>query len=106
TRRSSDLSNKQQPRRALVVIDVQNEYVTGDLQIEYPPADDSLHNIGKAMDAACDAGIPVIVVQQMSPQDAPLFAEGSDGWQLHEVVASRPREIGRASCRERACIGR
>jgi nicotinamidase-related amidase len=27
------------PRRALVVIDVQNEYFTGGLQIEYPPVE-------------------------------------------------------------------
>ncbi|HET7314519.1 cysteine hydrolase family protein [Salinisphaera sp.] len=85
-------NNSQQPKRALVVIDVQNEYVTGGLQIEYPPVDDSLRHIGKAMDAARDAGIPVVVVQQMSPQAAPLFAEGSDGWRLHDVVASRPRD--------------
>ncbi|MBH9687194.1 cysteine hydrolase, partial [Burkholderia cepacia] len=29
-------------RRALIVIDVQNEYVTGNLPIEYPPLDVSL----------------------------------------------------------------
>lgn len=85
-------SNRQQPKRALVVIDVQNEYVTGGLQIEYPPVEDSLHNIGRAMDGARAAGIPVVVVQQMYPNTAPLFAEGSHGWQFHDVVASRPRD--------------
>ena len=30
-----------QPKRALIVIDVQNEYVSGDLLIEYPPVDQS-----------------------------------------------------------------
>lgn len=88
----TDQNNTQQPKRALVVIDVQNEYVTGDLQIEYPPVEDSLGNIGKAMDAAYDAGMPVIVVQQMAPKESPLFAEGTDGWQLHDVVAGRPRD--------------
>ncbi|MDO1529477.1 cysteine hydrolase family protein [Fulvimonas sp. R45] len=82
----------QLPRRALVVIDVQNEYETGGLRIQYPPVADSLRNIGRAMDAAHAAGIPVIVAQQSSPVDAPLFATGSRGWQLHEVVASRPRD--------------
>jgi nicotinamidase-related amidase len=80
------------PNRALVVVDVQNEYETGGLRIEYPPIEGSLRNIGKAIDAAHAAGIPVIVVQQMAPADAPLFAIGSHGWQLHDVVASRPRE--------------
>jgi nicotinamidase-related amidase len=74
------------------VVDVQNEYETGGLRIEYPPVADSLRNIGRAMDAAHAAGLPVIVVQQTAPADAPLFAAGSHGWELHEVVASRPRE--------------
>ena len=34
------------PRRALIVIDVQNEYVSGDLPIEYPDIHSSLANIG------------------------------------------------------------
>ena len=80
------------PRRALVVIDVQNEYETGGLRIQYPPVADSLRNIGRAMDATHAAGIPVIVAQQSSPADAPLFATGSRGWELHPVVAGRPRE--------------
>ena len=80
------------PRRALVVIDVQNEYETGGLRIQYPPVAESLRNIGLAMDAARKAGIPVIVVQQMAPESAPLFAAGSHGWALHEIVASRPRD--------------
>jgi nicotinamidase-related amidase len=82
----------QTPRRALIVIDVQNEYVTGNLQIQYPPVDGSLRNIGRAMDAARKSGIPVIVVQQSSPVDWPLFATGSQGWELHDVVASRPHD--------------
>ena len=78
--------------RALIVIDVQNEYVTGDLPIEYPPVQTSLTNIGRAMDSAQAAGIPVIIVQHDSPEASPLFAKGSEGWQLHPVVASRPRD--------------
>lgn len=79
-----------QPRRALIVIDVQNEYVTGNLLIEHPPVQQSLSNIGRAMDAARVAGIPVIVVQHDSPETSPLFAKGSDMWKLHPVVADRP----------------
>ncbi|GLQ88419.1 cysteine hydrolase family protein [Dyella flagellata] len=82
----------QTPRRALIVIDVQNEYVTGDLKIQYPPVGTSLRHIGRAMDGAQAAGIPVIVIQQTSPADAPLFAVGTPGWELHEVVASRPHD--------------
>lgn len=78
------------PRRALVVIDVQNEYVSGNLLIEYPPVQQSLAAIGRAMDAARAAGLPIVVVQQMAPATSPLFAQGSHGGALHEVVASRP----------------
>ena len=78
------------PRRALIVIDVQNEYVTGDLPIEYPPVQDSLAAVGRAIDAARANSVPVIVVQHVSPATSPLFARGSDGAALHPVVASRP----------------
>lgn len=77
-------------RRALIVIDVQNEYVTGNLPIEYPPVDASLANIGRAIDAAHAAGVPVIVVQHVAPAGAPIFAPGTDGVALHPVVADRP----------------
>lgn len=80
------------PRRALIVIDVQEEYVTGNLPIEYPPIQQSLAQVGKAMDAARAAGLPVVVVQQSSPASAPLFAKGTPGWELHAVVGSRPRD--------------
>ncbi|CAG9270577.1 Amidases related to nicotinamidase [Paraburkholderia unamae] len=80
------------PRRALVVIDVQNEYVSGDLPIEFPPVETSLANIGRAMDAARAAGVPVVVVQNFAPADSPLFARGSVGAELHPVVASREHD--------------
>ena len=80
------------PRRALIVIDVQNEYFTGNLQIEYPPSSQSLLRITRIMDAATAAGVPVIVIQQDSPSDAPAFANGSDGWQLHPEIERRHRD--------------
>jgi nicotinamidase-related amidase len=80
------------PRRALIVIDVQNEYVTGDLPIEYPDVRTSLANIGRAIDAARAAHIPVVVVQNLTPPGAPIFARGSEGAALHPVVASRERD--------------
>jgi len=80
------------PRRALIVVDVQNEYFTGNLQIEYPPSSGSLANIAKIMDAATASGVPVVVIQQDSPASAPAFAVGSHGWQLHDDVARRHRD--------------
>jgi nicotinamidase-related amidase len=75
--------------RSLVVIDVQNEYVTGRLPIGYPDVVESLKNVGAAMDAAAAARIPIVVVQQVAPDGSPIFARGSHGHELHEVVAKR-----------------
>ena len=81
------------PRRALLVIDVQNEYVSGALPIAYPPLTTSLPNIAAAMDAATSAGIPVIVVQHVDEVDSPVFADGSFGAELHETVGGRPFDV-------------
>jgi nicotinamidase-related amidase len=80
-------------KRALIVIDVQNEYVTGNLRIEYPDVRQSLGNIATAMDAAHAAGIPVVVVQHLRPEGFPVFAKGSPGAELHPVVTERPWDL-------------
>lgn len=77
------------PRRALIVIDVQNDYVTGNLPIEYPDVACSLVNIARAMDAACAQRIPSIVVQNTSPVGSPIFAKGTSGWELHDIIRTR-----------------
>lgn len=74
------------PRRALLVIDVQNEYFSGGLPIEYPPVSTSLPNILRAINTARATSTPVIVVQHDAPEDSPLFAKGSEGWQLHPAI--------------------
>ncbi|MES2102726.1 MAG: cysteine hydrolase family protein [Pseudomonadota bacterium] len=77
------------PKRALIVIDVQNEYFSGDLLIEYPDPQMSVRNIGLAMDAARAVGIPVLVVQHTAPEGAPIFQKGKPAWELHDTVKSR-----------------
>jgi nicotinamidase-related amidase len=72
--------------RALLVIDVQGEYDGGALPIAWPPLDASLTGIRRAIDAATAHGIPLVVVQQTGPADAPAFATGSPGWQLLDVM--------------------
>jgi nicotinamidase-related amidase len=81
-----------QPRRALVVIDVQNEYFTGNLLIEHPPRERSITAIARAIDAARAADIPVVVVQHTAPTGAPIFDKASPTWQLHPEVARRGQE--------------
>ena len=80
-------------RRALLVIDVQNEYVSGALPISYPPVEHSLERIGRALDVAESADIPVIVVQQTAPESSPIFAAGSHGAELHRTVATKRRDL-------------
>ena len=72
--------------RALLVVDVQGEYDGGALPITWPPLEVSLPNIRRAIDAATARGIPLVVVQQTGPADAPAFATGSPGWQLLDVM--------------------
>ena len=79
-------------KRALLVIDVQNEYFPGgQLPITHPHA--HLDNILRVMDSATEAGLPVVVVQHTFTQpEMPFFKRGTPGWELHPEVASRPRD--------------
>ena len=81
-----------QPRRALVVVDVQNDYNGGNLAIQHPPFGDSVVNVTRAMDAAAEAGIKIVVVKQMAPETSPIFAKGSHGGELHPEIAKRKRD--------------
>ena len=76
-------------KRALIVIDLQNEYVTGNLKICSPDLLTSIPNIGVAWDAADDGGVPVVVVQHIEDEGAPVFARGSEGAALHPSIADR-----------------
>jgi nicotinamidase-related amidase len=78
-------------KRALLVIDVQNEYFTGKLPVSYPP--DTLPRILAAMDAATAKNVPVVVIQHSSPQpNAPTFRKGSPEWELHPEITARPHD--------------
>lgn len=75
-------------KRALLVIDVQNEYFTGKLPVSHPPG--SLDRIVKAMEQARKKGILVMVIQHTNPQtDAGVFRKGTDGWNLHPRIVSQ-----------------
>lgn len=76
------------PKRALLVIDVQREYVDGALPIAYPPLQQSLPNIVAAVEAAHGAAVPVVLVRHVDAADSPVFASGSRGAELHDTVAT------------------
>ncbi len=77
--------------RALIVLDVQNEYEAGGLPIAHPPFGEALGNVVAAIEAAREADIPVVLVRQNAPEGAPIFATGSTGWELHPAVAALVR---------------
>ncbi|KAI9468403.1 hypothetical protein LPJ78_004960 [Coemansia sp. RSA 989] len=77
------------PKRALIVIDAQNEYIDGGFRIEYPDVKISLPNIAQAMEVAKELNIPIIAVRHMCPPDFPIFAKGSRNAELHPDVKSR-----------------
>ncbi|GIE33805.1 isochorismatase [Actinoplanes italicus] len=77
------------PKRALILVDVQQEYFGGLLEIQYPPHADSLPRITAAIDAAIAAGVPVVVVQHSAGDQAPVFNPTRPGYLLHPEVASR-----------------
>ena len=76
------------PRRALVVIDAQQEYFDGLLPIQYPAREESIDRTQAAIKAAQQAGTPVVLVQHELPAEAPVFAAGSATWQNHPGVAA------------------
>ncbi|WP_043497140.1 isochorismatase family protein [Georgenia sp. SUBG003] len=77
------------PRRALILIDVQQEYFDGPLEIQYPPHADSLPQITNAIDVAAAAGIPVVAVQHTMGEGAPVFDPTRPGFRLHPDVDAR-----------------
>ena len=78
--------------RALLVVDVQNEYFSGLLPITHPQG--HLTNILRAMDAAAARDIPLVVVQHTFPQpDKPFFQRGTPQWELHPEVRGRPHDL-------------
>lgn len=77
-------------KRALVVIDVQNEYFTGKLPVSYPAG--SLDRIVAAIDAARAHGVPVVVVRHTAKGDRGVFKPGTPQWELHKEIAARPHD--------------
>ena len=77
------------PRRALILVDVQQQYFGGILEIQYPPHEQSLPRIAAAIDAATASGTPIAVIQHTAGEGAPVFAPGSTEFALHPEVESR-----------------
>ena len=92
------------PRRALVIIDAQQEYFDGILQIQHPDREASLTNITRVMDLAAARDLPVVVVQHELPEGAPVFAKGSASWELHPEVAGRVKPEHKRITKDKASV--
>ncbi len=79
-------------KRALLVIDVQNEYFTGKRPVSYPEG--SFGNIIRGIEFANRNGIPVVVVQHTAPQEnAQTFRKDTNEWKLHPQIEALHREV-------------
>jgi nicotinamidase-related amidase len=76
--------------RALLVIDVQNEYFTGALPVTHPT--NHFPNILEVVDLAQQQQVPTVFVRHHE-KELPIFRHGSDSWQLHPELAQRPSDL-------------
>ncbi|GAA5114452.1 cysteine hydrolase family protein [Alloalcanivorax gelatiniphagus] len=92
------------PRRALIVVDVQQEYFSGVLQIQSPSREESLARITAALDVATEHDLPVVVVQHELPEGAPVFAVGSESWSLHPEVERRIQPTWKRASKDKGSV--
>lgn len=93
-----------EPRRALIVVDVQQEYFSGILQIQAPSRDESLARVVAALDVATEHDLPVVVVQHELPVGAPVFAQGSESWSLHPEVERRLQPTWKRATKDKGSV--
>jgi nicotinamidase-related amidase len=77
--------------RALLVIDVQNDYFSGPHEITHPEG--SFAGIQRAMDVAHAHGVPIVLIQQTFLPPVPIFCKGTPGWEIPAELLSRPHDI-------------
>lgn len=73
-------------KKALLVIDVQNEYFTGKLKVTYPH--NSFDNILKVMDYAKDNNMIIIIVQHTGFY-GDTFVKNSNEWEIHPKILGK-----------------
>jgi nicotinamidase-related amidase len=78
---------------ALIVIDVQEEYFSGRLPIEFPPRESSLGLITTAIDQAAAASVPIVLVRHTGEPGEGSFQKDSPTWALRAEVAGRHHDL-------------
>lgn len=79
-------------KRAVVVVDVQNEHVRGELVVTHPSLHVSMPNIALTMDVAAGLGVPTVVVCRVAPAGSAHFAEDAPGSAVHPLIADNPKD--------------
>lgn len=73
-------------KKALLVIDVQNDYFPGG-QLPLWNTEATLEHIERAIRMAREKGIPVILIQHFTdPKVAPMFNPGTEGAEIHPRI--------------------
>lgn len=72
-------------KKALVVIDIQNEYFSGGKFPLWNP-EKALDKTLELIDLAKKQNIPVVLIQHVLGADAPLFTPGSNGAMTHQKI--------------------
>ncbi|MEZ4636548.1 MAG: isochorismatase family cysteine hydrolase [Caldilineaceae bacterium] len=85
---------------ALIIVDMQNDFVKEGGSLVVPTAADTIPNIQKLLNAARVQGVPVAYTQDSHTEDDPEFAiwpphckEGTWGWQIVDELAPQPGDL-------------
>jgi len=73
----------------VVLVDVQNEYARPPLRIRYPRLRDCLGQIERVLDAAANAGLPVVCVQHAGRPGGAIFDPEGKGFALCPSIERR-----------------
>jgi nicotinamidase-related amidase len=74
------------PKRALVIIDVQEVYFQGDNAVYYPEG--SLANVALAGESAAQYDVPVVMIKHSSLNPKSSFREGNPLWEVRPELAT------------------
>ena len=78
-------------KTALLVIDFQNEYFSGKLPI--PEGEHALANAQRLIARADTDGMSVFHVQHVAPAQSPIFAQGSEGAEIHRDIQPAGKHV-------------
>ena len=91
---------------ALVIVDMQNDFVREDGALPVPGAEESIPAMRKLVEWARDEGVPVFYTQDTHFEGDPEWEtwgrhveEGTDGWRIVEELAPDDRELVFPKCR-------